>query len=305
MITNYAPVGELEGLKYQDISGKNHPGADSLVDRANRNNNDPGYYLIGSKSTVVSVPTPDNGMYACVVVDLKFRKLDDDVDPSYVYDFGACADATPENCSGMTANALIRMAETRATSRAIQLAFNIAEASAEELAEGHGTVTTGRGGGNRSSNTSSTTSSGSTGSTGGGSANGDDLGGWNGNIWYGDNKGKHYTDPSVPVKALQWGADKTNNDKQRQALLNEIGRREGGGSTATTTGNANAGNNSGWKPQPKDIADLVKLGQAAGMNFPAIKELAKENFDGKNDPAKLNKDEFNMLRVMLGGEELA
>ena len=287
-------IDMLDDLQTTDIKGKSHPTADGLVSRAHRDSTDRGFYLVGTAMRVLMAPTPENNMTAIVHCQTKWGSVTPGPNGETEYTFEEIGDANADNCNAQIAPHFIRMAATRAQSRCISVALNISQAAAEELLEGGG-----HSGGQTQQRSNSSSSQ------GGGAANGsakDDLGGWNGNLWYGSDKGKHYTDPSISVKTLQWGADKTNNDKQKQALLNEIARREGGGSAPS--GNSGGGSDANWKPTPALIGELVKLGQPAGMNFPAIKQMAADNFEGKNDIAKLNKDEFNMLRVMLGGDPI-
>jgi hypothetical protein len=127
-----APQGELEPVKTVNISGKNHPTADGMIDRAHRHLTDREYYLVGTKLTVVDTPRQDNGFTTMVHATVFVREPHTGETHSYD-DIG---DANVGNCSGQTGQAAPRMASTRALSRALAQALNVAEAVAEEIHNG-------------------------------------------------------------------------------------------------------------------------------------------------------------------------
>src|SRR4029450_5202076 len=75
----------------------------------------------------VQVPSSDNGQVAICLAEVTTEKGT----------FTGIGDADPGNVSRMMANALIRMAETRAKARALRDAVNVGMVALEELAEGH------------------------------------------------------------------------------------------------------------------------------------------------------------------------
>lgn len=149
-------------------------------------------------------------------------------------------------------------------------------------------------------------------STGGSSfapAAGGNVGGWNGMLWYGSCKGKHYTDPSVDVKSLQWGADNAKNrdgspnEPQREALRAEIARRQGGGTApaqaapvATFTAPADTPS-APDKVSTGDLQALMQAAKTAGKNWAHVKETAQASF--AKDPAALSRDEYDLLLMEI------
>lgn len=140
-------------------------------------------------------------------------------------------------------------------------------------------------------------------------AAGGSVGGWNGMLWYGSCKGKHYTDPSVDVKSLQWGADNAKNrdgspnEPQREALRAEIARRQGGGSApaqaapvATFTAPADSPS-APDKVSTGDLQALMQAAKAAGKNWAHVKETAQTSFS--KDPAALSRDEYDLLLMEI------
>lgn len=87
--------------------------------------------LEGIRTRLLQVPGPDNDYVA--IVEAEVRMKDGRV-------FTDVADASPRNVSARMANALIRMASTRAKGRALRDAVNIGEALAEELPDVEGEV---------------------------------------------------------------------------------------------------------------------------------------------------------------------
>lgn len=74
-------------------------------------------------TAVVQVPAPDNGMLAiCKAEVITERGI-----------YTGIGDASPDNVNRMVANALVRMAETRAKARALRDAINVGMTAEEEL----------------------------------------------------------------------------------------------------------------------------------------------------------------------------
>lgn len=112
-------------------------------------------------------------------------------------------------------------------------------------------------------------------------------------MWFGDHRGKDYTDPSVPVRALQWAADHTEEDRypgQKDKLIAEIAKRQGqiGGNGPTVAG----------KISVDEILALQKLGKNNGKDWDQIKAIAHRQFN-QADPSKLGPEEFASLKVMV------
>ena len=151
------------------------------------------------------------------------------------------------------------------------------------------------------------------GATGGGnytpaSSGGGNAGGWNGMLWYGSVKGKHYSDPSVDVKSLEWGAnnaknrDGSPNEAQRQALRDEIARRQGGGSPPVATVTAPAPSVPD-KIGTADLQALMKTAKEVGMNWSEVKTTAQSSF-GK-EPSALSRDEYDLLVLEIRSNDNA
>lgn len=81
--------------------------------------------LVGVKTRIVELPTEANGGTAVVLSRVKTRKGT----------FTGIGDANPKNVNRRIAPHVIRMAETRATARALRLAVNIGEVAIEELGD--------------------------------------------------------------------------------------------------------------------------------------------------------------------------
>jgi hypothetical protein len=79
------------------------------------------------KTQLVQAPGPENGHVAICLAEVTTERGT----------FTGIGDADPGNVSRMMANALIRMAETRAKARALRDAVNVGMVALEELAEGH------------------------------------------------------------------------------------------------------------------------------------------------------------------------
>jgi hypothetical protein len=77
------------------------------------------------KTTVVQLPTKENGMTAVVTAKVKTQKGT----------FTGTGDASPSNVNRRIAPHVLRMAETRALARAFRLAVNIGAVAIEELGE--------------------------------------------------------------------------------------------------------------------------------------------------------------------------
>lgn len=131
---------------------------------------------------------------------------------------------------------------------------------------------------------------------------GGNAGGWNGMLWYGSCKGKHYSDPSVDVKSLQWGADNAKNrdgspnEAQREVLRAEIARRQGGGGTQIAT--VTAAPTVPDKVGTADLQALMKGAKDQGKNWAEVKATAAASFD--KEPAALTRDEYELLLMELG-----
>lgn len=136
-------------------------------------------------------------------------------------------------------------------------------------------------------------------STGGG------AGSWNGMLWYGSVKGKHYTDPSVDVRSLEWGAanaknrDGSPNEVQRQAIRDEIARRQGG-TTAPVATVAAAAPVVADKIGTAELQALMKAAKDAGKNWAEVKQTAQLSFS--KDPAALTRDEYDLLLMEVGSD---
>lgn len=130
------------------------------------------------------------------------------------------------------------------------------------------------------------------------------VGNWNGMLWFGSVKGKHFSDPSVDIGALNWGAnnarnkDGSPNEEQRQALRDEIARRQGGAPAAPSASvepvSADA------KVTPDDLKVLVTEAKGAGVTWAQVREHCANNF-GKAEPNLLTKSELDLLKHDLLG----
>lgn len=319
-----AGLDELGDPIMVDIQGKDHPSADGLIRRAHRNSDDRGFVFMGNTMTTLLLPTPEYEM--CIVkAVVKFAYEDE---PGNILEFEEIADATPDNCGDMTGQAFVRMASTRALSRAMALALNVMGASAEEMAAGGG----------RKSKRSTGTMEAS-----------EDMPDkplvaknfpsakeWKFTIPGGDKKGLRIDDPQVEVEDLNyWRHEATNRandetgfwmkdqktgeytkqDTERNKIFDaEIKRREGGAHNPTKASDAKKSSGT-TKPaankykkveefnalshQPK----LLAVVKASGQKWPDAIKFAKESFDGKAIK-DLDKDEFDMCMMEFGGEPL-
>jgi hypothetical protein len=139
-------------------------------------------------------------------------------------------------------------------------------------------------------------------------------GSWNGMLWYGSTKGKHFTDPTVDVKSLQWGADNARNrdgspnEEQRAVLRDEIARRKGTSTEAVAPvaapvvapvhvapASIPAANND--KVGSEDLTKLMAAAKASGKKWTEVKALISEQF-GK-EPSALTRDEFDLTLAEL------
>lgn len=128
-----APEGSLGGPKMVNIQGRQHPSADGLIDRSHRGSTDRGLYCVGSTIKAFVPPSPDNNFTAMVHFAVRYVHPND---PQTEFVWEDLGDANTQNCGAQVAPHFIRMASTRALSRAHGQALNIAEAVAEEIANG-------------------------------------------------------------------------------------------------------------------------------------------------------------------------
>lgn len=130
---------------------------------------------------------------------------------------------------------------------------------------------------------------------------------WNGILWYGSTKGKHFTDPTVDIRSLEWGAnnarnrDGSENTEQRAILRAEIARRSGSSTEAvapvaapvhvaqTVISNEKVGS--------EDLTKLMAAAKASGKKWTEVKALISEQF-GK-EPSALTRDEFDLTLAEL------
>jgi hypothetical protein len=82
--------------------------------------------LSAIKTTLLQAPTAQNAQVAIVMAEVTTEKGS----------FTGIGDASPDNVSRAMANALIRLAETRAKARALRDAINVSMVSLEELGDG-------------------------------------------------------------------------------------------------------------------------------------------------------------------------
>lgn len=127
-----APAGALESVKTINIGGKNHPSADGMIDRAHRGSGDREYYIVGNEMKIVGLPSPENNMTTFVWAKVLMRESHTGETHSYE----EIGDANKDNCNGPVGLHTPRMASTRAMSRALAIALNIADVVAEEIAAG-------------------------------------------------------------------------------------------------------------------------------------------------------------------------
>lgn len=131
------------------------------------------------------------------------------------------------------------------------------------------------------------------------------VGNWNGLLWFGSVKGKHFSDPSVDVGALRWGSenarnkDGSPNEEQRAALRAEIDRRQGVVSEPASAPAAMAGSAEA-KVTPDDLKALVTEAKSAGVSWAQVREHCVSNF-GKAEPNLLTKSELDLLKHDLFG----
>lgn len=238
MNTGMKPQGSLEPVKTVLIGSNPHPRADSVIDRGHRNLSDRGFYLVGV--TVAPICVEPSLSFACFKATVLVKS---DWEPENgVMSFDGIGDATPQNCSSpQTGAAYPRMAETRAVSRALAVAFNVADAVAEEIAAGgSGMVAVAAAGvapAGYAAPAGVPQAAPMAGAPAGVNFNGQGYTRANGQAITGftkDSRGKQLTDPTVDVGSLQWMADKAmladkvNPDNEfKAAAAAEIARRNG------------------------------------------------------------------------------
>jgi hypothetical protein len=103
-----------------NLSGRDYPLWAGILSEAH----DRGLQAI--KTELIQIPGTDNDNTAIVKAIVLMK------DGSVFEDFG---DASPRNCSSKIANALIRMASTRAKGRALRDAVNVGQTMMEELGD--------------------------------------------------------------------------------------------------------------------------------------------------------------------------
>ena len=132
-------------------------------------------------------------------------------------------------------------------------------------------------------------------------ASGPRVGNWNGMLWFGSVKGKHFTDPTVDIGALTWGSnnarnkDGSPNEEQRAALRAEIERRQGGGTPAPAAAPAGPVDS---KITTDDLKALVTVAKTHGVSWAQVREHCQSNF-GKAEPNLLTKSELDLLKLDL------
>lgn len=215
-------VGQCKAMAFNDFSGKKVPTADALLNRAHRDAQDRGWAFVGQDSELVVVPQPPQ-MFAVVRVTVHFKSLYEAGQP--VYKFSALGDAdttTGTNVKGR----ILALAETRARTRALGSALNSdeenadanagapAQAYAQPLPPGYVPPAA---------------------YPGAPTQPGVYQGFTNGMIPFGKHKGKHLTDPSIPLADIQWFCNLTTQDKvtpdqaKRNDAMAEVQRRMGAG----------------------------------------------------------------------------
>ena len=122
------------------------------------------------------------------------------------------------------------------------------------------------------------------------------VGNWNGLLWFGSVKGKHFTDPSVDVGALRWGSenarnkDGSANEEQRAALRDEIARRQNPAPAPVADAPSDD-----TKVTPDDLKSLVQEAKQGGVTWAQVREHCQSNF-GKAEPNLLTKSELQLLK---------
>lgn len=125
------------------------------------------------------------------------------------------------------------------------------------------------------------------------------VGNWNGLLWFGSVKGKHFSDPSVDVGALRWGSenarnkDGSPNEEQRAALRAEIERRQAPAPAAAAPAAEVVSNEA--KVTPDDLKALVQEAKTGGVSWAQVREHCQSNF-GKAEPNLLTKSELQLLK---------
>jgi len=139
-------------------------------------------------------------------------------------------------------------------------------------------------------------------------ATGLNVPGWNGLLWFGSVKGKHFSDPSVDIRSLEWGAnnaknkDGSPNEPQRQALREEIARRQGGGTAplpiaTTAPAPASAPSAPAAKAGTAEMKSLLDAAKAVGQNWADVKDASVDSF-GK-EPSQLAPEEVQLLLLQF------
>ena len=360
-----APADGLVNVEVNNISGRPHPKADSVIDRAHRGSKDREYFIVGSSMSVIDFPRAENNM--TTIVHAQVRMFDSVSGTVHIYeDIG---DANKENCNGPIGAHAPRMASTRALSRALGQALNIAGAVAKEIMEGGtGQQAVQQQYNQQTGGYQQAPAQGGGGAPvqGGSSVRGQfpNAASWKWTVPGGDHRNKQIDDPSVPTETLQYwlgrGFFSKNQqtgafdvpDPERTAMFQaEIARRQNGDGAMQTPpqqqqpapqyqqpqqgapqggyqppqyqqpaqqqqaapqyqppqqqmqqGTPQGGGN-GWVPTPQQINDLMQLGKNSNRNWPMVKQLSMDTF-GKAEPRELSYDEFNMLRMQLGGQPI-
>lgn len=123
---------------------------------------------------------------------------------------------------------------------------------------------------------------------------------WDGVLWYGNAKGKHYTDPAVDVSSLNWGAEHTKYPAQKEMLLAEVGKRtaSNGASTKSSGDGGVAVVTNGGRVGLKDIADLKRLATIKGLAWEDVKAKSGLEFD-EAEISKLSPRNFLLLKTWV------
>ena len=122
------------------------------------------------------------------------------------------------------------------------------------------------------------------------------VGSWNGLLWFGSVKGKHFSDPSVDIGALKWGSenarnkDGSPNEEQRAALRAEIERRQNPAPAPVADAPSDD-----TKVTPDDLKALVQEAKTGGVSWAQVREHCQSNF-GKAEPNLLTKSELKLLK---------
>lgn len=86
--------------------------------------------LVENKIEIIQIPTKENNFVAIIKETIYMKEEDGEIRK-----YEGLGDASPDSVSRMVQSAIIRMADTRALSRAGKLALGISEVSIEEIAD--------------------------------------------------------------------------------------------------------------------------------------------------------------------------